>query len=111
EAPPPALTVRVCESISCAMAGAEALAEALPALLGADVRVQRVPCVGRCEQAPVAVVGRNPIARATPQAVRETVDAGPLECPLPAAQDLAAYLRAGGYRTLATLDRDDALAR
>ena len=111
EAPPSALTVRVCESLSCAMAGAEALADALPALLGADVRVQRVPCVGRCDQAPVAVVGRHPVGGATPQAVRETVDAGLCECPAPPAQDLDAYVRAGGYRALATLDRDHALAR
>jgi len=111
EASPPALTVRVCESISCAMAGAQALADSLPAQLGAGVRVQRVPCVGRCEQAPVAVVGRLPVGRATPRAVCEAVDSGLRDCPVPPAQDLDAYLRAGGYRTLAALDRDDALAR
>jgi formate dehydrogenase len=111
ECAPPSLTVRVCESVSCAMAGAGALADALPALLGAGVRVQRVPCVGRCEQAPVAVVGRYPVGGATPRAVRDAVDAGLRECPLPPAQDLDAYLRAGGYRALAALDRDDVLAR
>ena len=105
ECAPPSLTVRVCESVSCAMAGAGALADALPALLGAGVRVQRVPCVGRCEQAPVAVVGRCPVGGATPRAVRDAVDAGLRECPLPPAQDLDAYLRAGGYRALAALDR------
>ncbi|MCM5572181.1 NAD(P)H-dependent oxidoreductase subunit E [Burkholderiaceae bacterium FT117] len=102
-APPPALTVRVCESISCAMAGGEALADALPALLGAGVRVQRVPCVGRCEQAPVAVVGRFPVGAATTDSVRAAVDGGLRECPLPDAQDLDAYLAAGGYRALAAV--------
>src|SRR5690606_20554320 len=67
EAPPPPLTVRVCESIGCAMAGGDALADALPALLGAGVRVQRVPCVGRCDEAPVAVVRRYPVGHATVQ--------------------------------------------
>ncbi len=103
EAPPPPLTVRVCESIGCAMAGGDALADALPALLGAGVRVQRVPCVGRCDEAPVAVVRRYPVGHATVQHVREAVDEGLRECPLPPAQDLAAYRRAGGYRTLAAV--------
>ena len=64
---PAALTVRVCDGLSCEMAGARALLERLPALLGADVRVVPAPCVGRCEQAPVAVVGQAPVvhARAT----------------------------------------------
>ena len=103
EAPPPPLTVRVCESIGCAMAGGDALADALPALLGAGVRVQRVHCVGRCDEAPVAVVRRYPVGHATVQHVREAVDEGLRECPLPPAQDLAAYRRAGGYRTLAAV--------
>jgi NADH:ubiquinone oxidoreductase subunit F (NADH-binding)/NADH:ubiquinone oxidoreductase subunit E len=70
EQAPAALTVRVCESLPCAMAGAERLLERLPALLGAQVRVQAVPCVGRCEAAPVAVVGQYPVdaAGAAPNA-------------------------------------------
>ena len=58
---PPAITVRVCDSISCEMAGAHALLETLPRLLGPGVRVLHAPCVGRCETAPVAVVGQNPV--------------------------------------------------
>ena len=65
EAPPPALTVRVCDSLSCALAGAEDLLEKLPEALGKDVRVLHAPCVGRCESAPVAVVGQNPVCNAT----------------------------------------------
>ena len=65
EAPPPPITVRVCDSIACDLAGSRALLETLPALLGADVRVLHAPCVGRCETAPVAVVGQNPVPHAT----------------------------------------------
>ena len=60
ETPPPALTVRVCETLSCRMAGSEALQAALESACGAEVRVIGVPCVGRCEHAPAAVVGRKP---------------------------------------------------
>ena len=59
---PAALTVRVCDGLSCEMAGAKKLLERLPALLGREVRVTPAPCVGRCEQAPVAVVHQKPVA-------------------------------------------------
>ncbi|MGB1880753.1 MAG: NAD(P)H-dependent oxidoreductase subunit E, partial [Gammaproteobacteria bacterium] len=61
---PPALTVRVCESVTCAMYGSAALEQELCAKLDKGVRVQRVPCVGRCAAAPVAVVGQNPVEQA-----------------------------------------------
>ncbi len=80
QAPPPPLTVRVCESLSCEMAGARPLLEALPAVLGREVRVQPVPCVGRCEQAPVAVVGRHPVTQATSERVVRAVADGRVEC-------------------------------
>ena len=97
EASPPALTVRVCSSLSCAMHGGEALADRLAATLGQSVRVQRVSCVGRCDSAPVAVVGRHPVDRASESAVREAVAQGRIEAPLPAAEGLAAYRARGGY--------------
>src|SRR5262249_16004417 len=56
ETPPPALTVRVCDSLSCAMAGAEHLLRTLPNRLGADVRVVRAPCMGACDRAPICAV-------------------------------------------------------
>ena len=62
--PAPGLTVRVCDGLSCELAGARDLLQRLPALLGRDVRVVAAPCVGRCEQAPVAVVGQRPVAHA-----------------------------------------------
>ena len=65
EAAPPALTVRVCDSLSCELAGARELLAKLPALLGQEVRVIAAPCVGRCEQAPVAVVGQNAVPHAS----------------------------------------------
>ncbi|WP_437126261.1 NADH-ubiquinone oxidoreductase-F iron-sulfur binding region domain-containing protein [Noviherbaspirillum album] len=96
----PALTVRVCESLSCEMAGAGDLLERLPGLLGAEVRVVAAPCVGRCEQAPVAVVGQHPVARAGAGDVVAAVNAGRTQDTPGAYTGLAAYLRQGGYRVL-----------
>lgn len=73
ERAPAALTVRVCESLSCEMAGARDLLQRLPEILGASVRVIPAPCVGRCEQAPVAVVGQHPVVCATTQRVAQQV--------------------------------------
>lgn len=99
--PPPRLTVRVCDSISCELAGAQPLLAELQAELGADVRVQPVPCVGRCETAPVAVVGQNPIGGANVAAVQRAVQGNETAAPLPAdTVDLAAYEQNGGYRVL-----------
>lgn len=86
EMPPPPLTVRVCDSIACEMAGAKDLLDELRAALDDQVRVQAVPCVGRCECAPVAVVGRNPIKEADLRAVRWAIDAGAVDAPLPEAR-------------------------
>ena len=102
EAPPPPLTVRVCDSVACAMAGAEELIAAISRSAWDGVRVQRVPCVGRCECAPVAVVGRNPVEEADVHAVRYAIDAGAIEAPLPeGARRMAGYRAAGGYRLYA----------
>jgi NADH:ubiquinone oxidoreductase subunit F (NADH-binding)/NADH:ubiquinone oxidoreductase subunit E len=65
----PGLTVRVCDGLSCELAGAQALLARLPALLGADARLVAAPCLGRCEQAPVAVVHQTPVPFATPESV------------------------------------------
>src|SRR5437762_11475544 len=73
DAAPPAITVRVCDSIACDLAGAHALLDKLPGLLGTNVRVLHAPCVGRCETAPVAVVGQNPVPHATAEKVSELV--------------------------------------
>src|SRR5262245_45947624 len=70
---PPAITVRVCDSISCDLAGSRDLLAKLPAMLGRDVRVLHAPCVGRCDTAPVAVVGQNPVPHATTEKVAALV--------------------------------------
>jgi formate dehydrogenase len=101
DAAPAKLTVRVCESLSCELAGARALLQKLPALLGAEVRVVPAPCVGRCEQAPVAVVGQNPVAQATPEGVAALADAGQTTCAVSNYEDYAAYRSNGGYRLYA----------
>ncbi|PWB41117.1 MAG: NADH-quinone oxidoreductase subunit F [Rhodocyclales bacterium] len=98
EAPPPPLTVRVCDSLACVMAGAEELLAAISQSPGDGVRVQRVPCVGRCACAPLAVVGQNPVEEADVHAVRYAIAAGATEAPLPeSARRFADYRAAGGY--------------
>lgn len=96
-----AVTVRVCEGLSCELAGASALLEKLPALLGPTVRVIPAPCVGRCEQAPVAVVGQNPVAKASSASVSKTVEANELlDRTAEAAVDYGSYRAGGGYALL-----------
>src|SRR5436309_5922360 len=73
ETPPPPVTVRVCDSLSCAMAGAEKLLAMLPAAVGAGVRVVRAPCMGACDRAPVAAVGHVQVMQASGQSVGDAV--------------------------------------
>ena len=100
----PGLTVRVCEGLSCELAGAKQLLDKLPALLGStDVRVIAAPCVGRCEQAPVAVVHQNPVPHATPELVAAAVSAKQTHQAMTEHVDFDAYVADGGYRLLADL--------
>jgi formate dehydrogenase beta subunit len=101
EAPPPPLTIRVCESVSCHLAGSDELLADLRQRLGPSIRVLAAPCVGRCDRAPVAVVGRNPIDRADVAHVEEAALAEQNEPMLPAYPDYAAYTADGGYSLLA----------
>jgi formate dehydrogenase len=101
ETPPPALTVRVCDSIACELAGAQSLLERLPALLGKDVRVVPAPCVGRCEVAPCVVVGKNPVGKASLDSVTAAVSQGNVGYEPTQHLDYAAYVKAGGYRLAA----------
>ncbi|MEB8432889.1 NAD(P)H-dependent oxidoreductase subunit E [Cocleimonas sp. KMM 6892] len=95
---PASLTVRVCDSISCELAGAEDLIDTLESVIGKKVRVQRVPCVGRCESAPVAVVGTKPIQFATSEKVIEDVEAGNTADIAPEnAIRYEQYVKDGGY--------------
>ncbi len=97
---PPALTVRVCDGLSCELNGARDLLEKLPALLGAEVRVLPAPCVGRCEQAPVAVVHQHPVPHASTEAVVDAVQAQRITHEPEPYVDLAAYRAQGGYELL-----------
>jgi formate dehydrogenase beta subunit len=98
--PPPAVTVRVCDSLSCAMAGADKLLADLPRQLGANVRVMRAPCVGACDRAPVAAVGHVQVMKATPAAVSAAVAKNPHAHAYKTPHDLAAYRADGGYALL-----------
>ncbi len=95
DAQAPRLVVRVCDSLSCCLAGARELLAALPARLQAagqgDVQVQAVPCVGRCEQAPVAVVHQRPVPSATLDSVLETVRLRPNRAASPAPKSASSY--------------------
>jgi len=100
ETPPPALTVRVCESVSCEMAGAKPLLHALKQGLGEKIRVIPAPCVGRCQRAPVAVLHQNPIDQATLESVQAALISGAVMAEVPRYIDYAQYLAQGGYATL-----------
>ena len=100
DAEPAALTVRVCDGLSCEMAGAQELLAKLPALLGREVRVIAAPCIGRCEQAPAVVVGQNPVPNASVDAVAALVTAGAKKHVPGAFIDLASYEANGGYALL-----------
>src|SRR6267143_2055332 len=107
DAAPPAVTVRVCDSIACEMAGSSELFAKLPGILGKDVRVLHAPCIGRCETAPAAVVGQNPLPHASVEkiaglvkakAVKHAAPGHPhMEIVSPAYVDYAAYRAKGGY--------------
>jgi formate dehydrogenase len=99
EAAPPALTVRVCDSIACELAGAQELLKSLS--LGKDVRLVRAPCVGRCEVAPCVVVGHNPIGHATLDSVKNAVARKDTRADKPRYLDYDRYRKTGGYRLIA----------
>src|SRR6266478_276074 len=111
DAAPPVITVRVCDSIACEMAGASELLAKLPGILGKDVRVLHAPCIGRCETAPAAVVGQNPLPHASVEKISALVKAKAVKHPAPGSReshphpdivnpvcvDYAAYRAQGGY--------------
>ena len=100
DAAPAALTVRVCDGLSCEMAGAQDLLARLPQILGKDVRVIAAPCIGRCEQAPAVAVGQRPVPNASVEKVAATVKAGTISQQPEGFIDRAAYEALGGYRLL-----------
>ncbi len=102
---PPALTIRVCDSLSCELAGAQALKTALEdGLDPAKVRVLRAPCMGRCDAAPVLEIGHKHLDHATPAAAIALAQGDAPLCPeIPDYDDLTTYVAAGGYAVLKDL--------
>ena len=112
EAPPPAVTVRVCDSLSCAMAGAERLLDDLPKRLGVNVRVVRAPCMGACDRAPVSAVGHVQVMQADVARVADAAAKPPHAHAYATPMAFDAYMRSGGYALLkactgGTRSRDD----
>ena len=104
EAPPPDLTIRVCDSLSCELAGAIELKSALEKGLDpSQVRVLRAPCMGRCDAAPTLEIGHRHIDRATVAMVEEAIASGDTSARMPEYEGLAAYMEGGGYETLKRL--------
>jgi len=108
ETPPPALTIRVCDSLSCELAGADQLMAALKdGLDPVEVRVLRAPCMGRCDTAPVLELGHNHVDHASLAKVEAAIAVGDTHAHVPDYQEFADYTAAGGYETLKAL-RDGA---
>ncbi|MCH2094760.1 MAG: NAD(P)H-dependent oxidoreductase subunit E, partial [Rhodobacteraceae bacterium] len=104
EVPPPALTIRVCDSLSCELAGAQALQAALVAGTDpAQVRVVRAPCMGRCDSAPTIELGHNHVDHATPEKVLAAIAANDIHARIPDYKGYDAYVAEGGYVSLKSL--------
>ncbi len=97
---PPPLTIRVCDSLTCELMGAQALLDSLPERLGKEVRVVRAPCMGRCDTAPVAEVGHHHVDHATLDNLAEAAQSGHHHPDVPDYEDLAAYRARDGYAVL-----------
>ena len=104
ETPPPDLTIRVCDSLSCELAGAQQLMTSLKSGLDpSKVRVVRAPCMGRCDTAPTLELGHNHIDEATPEKVEAAIAANAIHHHIPAYEDFTHYESAGGYTKLKEL--------
>src|SRR5471032_2125200 len=101
ETPPPEITVRVCDSLSCAMVGADRLLAELPKKLGKNVRVVRAPCMGACDRAPVCAVGHVQVMKATLDNVASAAQSKPHAHVYKAGAGFDAYRAHGGYKLLA----------
>jgi NADH:ubiquinone oxidoreductase subunit F (NADH-binding)/NADH:ubiquinone oxidoreductase subunit E len=100
ETPPPPLTVRVCDSLSCALAGGEKLLAELKSAAGSGVRVVRAPCMGRCHKAPVAEIGHFHLDRADKTGVLAAIRDGTTDPVIPPYTNYEAYVSGGGYTLL-----------
>lgn len=98
--PPPEFTIRVCDSLTCEMMGAQQLLDKLPNKLGSNVRVVRAPCMGRCHTAPVAEVGHHHVDHATLDNLAEAVEQKHIHAEIPDYKNYDAYCAEGGYSIL-----------
>ena len=104
ETPPPKLTIRVCDSLSCELAGARKLREELQNGLDPnEVRVLRAPCMGRCDTAPTLEIGHNHIDFASPEKVKAAISEQHFHCSIPKYEGFQDYFSNGGYQTLLDL--------
>ena len=104
ETPPPKLTIRVCDSLSCELAGAQRLREELQNGLDPnEVRVLRAPCMGRCDTAPTLEIGHNHIDFASPEKVQAAISEQHFHCSIPEYEGFQDYFSNGGYQTLLDL--------
>ena len=104
ETPPPKLTIRVCDSLSCELAGAQKLREELQNGLDPnEVRVLRAPCMGRCDTAPTLEIGHNHIDFASPEKVQAAISEQHFHCSIPEYEGFQDYFSNGGYQTLLDL--------
>ena len=104
ETPPPQITIRVCDSLSCELAGAEKLREELKKGLDPkEVRVVRAPCMGRYDAAPTLELGHNHIDRASTDKVQAAISEGHFHCSIPEYERFQKYFSLGGYQTLLNL--------
>src|ERR1700758_2811161 len=103
----PPLTIRVCDSLTCAMLGGEKLLAELQGKSGSGVRVVRAPCVGRCDTAPAAEVGHNFVDHAGTANVLAAAKGGKTHAEVPKYIDYDAYVAGGGYRLLQRLRKGE----
>ena len=104
ETPPPKITIRVCDSLSCELAGADKLRNELKKGLDPkEVRVVRAPCMGRCDAAPTLELGHNHIDRASTDKVQAAISEGHFHCSIPEYERFQKYFSLGGYQTLLNL--------
>ena len=104
---PPSLTVRVCDSVTCEINGANELAQNLDDYFKGTVRIQKVPCIGRCQSAPVAVVKFNPVDNANLKNVKQAVDAKEYNPSIPKYINMEEYINDGGYKLLNKLKNNE----
>ena len=108
EKAPPALTIRVCDSLSCELAGSKELKAALEDGFDVNqVRVLRAPCMGRCDTAPTLELGHNHIDYATVEKVRAAISSGDTNVKIPDYEALKTYMKKGGYSKLKSLEKSD----